>query len=137
MSTVFNIPLTTLSTGQRIRAGFGGSSGKPVSIPDSAEAVTIAVDRTAGADSLNSLSTNEHLHMAADISMDGGATWMLGYVEFICDGGIYINRRTGQRIDVSSVGPLTLPVGTGRLVRGEVDSIAGTISFAGTITLTP
>lgn len=137
MSTVFNIPLTTLSTGQRIRAGFGGSSGQPIHIPDSATAVTIAVDRTAGDNNLNSLSTNEHLHMAADVSIDGGATWMLGYVEFICDGGIFINRRTGQRVDVSSVGPLTLPVGTSRLVRGEVDSISGTISFSGTITLTP
>lgn len=144
MPTTLSLPLTTLSTGQQLQAGFGGASGPPTAIPDSATAVTIAIDRTAGASSLNSLVddlTQINLYMRAEISMDGGVSWMHaepdpGYIDFHTSGGVHLDK-LGNTITQSFVGPNVLPTGTGRLARGLVRSVVGTISFSGTLTLTP
>lgn len=124
-----NLPTKTITPGDPLVS-------PAVAFPDAETAVRIAVDRTAGASNLNSLTSSEMLLMQVDISLDAGNSWMSEYISATVPGGQYFDKQ-GNLILTSFIGPYLLPSGTGRQARASISAINGTISASGTVTLTP
>lgn len=66
MPVSFTIPLTAFQPGSH--------TAGPAAVPDGDTRVTLTVDRTV-AGGLNALTAASGLHMEAQLSTDGGATW--------------------------------------------------------------
>ena len=121
--TTLPIPLITYPTGSTT---FG-----PAALPNGIASVLVTLDRTAGAASWNSQPATTTLHMDIEISLDSGVTWAPVFALSVA-GGVYTNILTHTPFVAQTLW-CTLPLVTGRQIRGTVTLTGAAVTFSGTV----